>query len=83
LSADGSASASKIEKMAKKLKKISVFEKNSKAEVEKLNICACLSRLIKLDENKITWNILCWEFLSGHFTRTKKSFFKNRHSTFK
>jgi hypothetical protein len=37
-------------KMAKKLKKISILEIFSKVEVKKLNICACLSRLIKFDE---------------------------------
>jgi hypothetical protein len=38
--------------MAKKLKKISIFEIFSKVEVQKLNICAFLSRQIKLDEKK-------------------------------
>jgi hypothetical protein len=52
---DGRASASKIEKMAKK---ISILEIFSKVEVQKLNICACLLRPIKFDEKKITLDIL-------------------------
>jgi hypothetical protein len=35
--------------MAKKLKKNSILEIFSKVEVQKLNICACLLHLIKLD----------------------------------
>jgi hypothetical protein len=49
LSADGRASASKIGKMAKKLKKISILEIFSKVEGQNLKVCACLSRLIKPD----------------------------------
>jgi hypothetical protein len=52
MGADGCDSASKIKKMVKKLKKISIFEIFSKVEVQNLNICACLLRLIKLDEKK-------------------------------
>jgi hypothetical protein len=51
-----------IEKMAKKLKKISILEIFSKVEVQKINICACLLRLIKLDEKTITLIILWWKF---------------------
>jgi hypothetical protein len=65
-----------------------ILEIFSKVEVQKLNICACLSHLIKFDEKKITLDILCWEFWLGHLIEIdhfwiKKSFFKNRHSTFK
>jgi sulfur relay (sulfurtransferase) DsrF/TusC family protein len=52
--------------MAKKLKKKSIFEIFSKVEVQKLYICTCLLRLIKLDEKNIILEILSWEFLSGH-----------------
>jgi hypothetical protein len=47
-------------------KKISILEIFSKVEVQKFNICACLSRQIKFDEKKITLDILCCEFLPGH-----------------
>jgi hypothetical protein len=47
--------------------KMSVFLRFfSKVEVQKLNICACLSCLSKLDEKKFTLDLLCWEFLPGH-----------------
>jgi hypothetical protein len=39
-------------KNSKKTKKNSIFEIFSKVEVQKLNSCAFLSRLIKLDEKK-------------------------------
>jgi hypothetical protein len=85
---DGRASASKIEKIAKKLKKICILEIFSKVEVQMMNICACLSRLIEFDEKKKTLTVLCWEFWArtlikiDHFW-LKKKFYKNRHSTLK
>jgi hypothetical protein len=33
-----------------------------KVEVQKLNFCAYLSRLIKIDQKKITLDILWWKF---------------------
>jgi hypothetical protein len=44
-----------ISKNGQKTQKISIFEIFSKVEVQKLNISACLSRLIKLDEKKYFW----------------------------
>jgi hypothetical protein len=64
-------------KNGQKTQKKSVFwKKNSKVEVQKLNICACLSRLIKLDEKKIL-QIYC----GGKFdqdTRSKTTTFGQR-----
>jgi hypothetical protein len=44
--------------MAEKLKKISILVIFLKVEVQKLKICAFLSRLMKLDEKKKTLDIL-------------------------
>jgi hypothetical protein len=49
-------------------KKFSILEIFSKVEVQKLNICACLSRLIKLDEKKITLDT----YFGGIFYQDKK-----------
>jgi hypothetical protein len=49
-------------KWPKNSKRISIWDIISKVEAQKLNIYACLLRLIKLDEKKITLDILCWEF---------------------
>jgi hypothetical protein len=54
------ASASKVEKMPKQSKFFCVLEIFSKVEVQKLNVCACLTRLIKPDKKK-TLDILWWE----------------------
>jgi hypothetical protein len=43
LNADGRASASKVEKRQKKSKFFSILEIFSKIEVQKLNVCACLT----------------------------------------
>jgi hypothetical protein len=58
LSADGRASASKIKKRPKKSIFFSILEISSKFEVQKLNVCACLTRLIKPDKKIITYNTL-------------------------
>jgi hypothetical protein len=39
-------------KNGQKTKKICIFEIFAKVEVQKLNFCACLPRLIKLNEKK-------------------------------
>jgi hypothetical protein len=54
-SADGRTSASKVEKKAKKVKKISVLGISSKVKVQKLNVCA---RLIIPDKKKLILDIL-------------------------
>jgi hypothetical protein len=46
------ASASKVEKRPEKSTFFSISEIFSKVEVEKLNVCACLIRLIKPDNKK-------------------------------
>jgi hypothetical protein len=51
------------------LKKIQYFGDFSKVKLQKLDICACLSRLIKLDEKKITLDILCWYFRPGNLIK--------------
>jgi hypothetical protein len=56
--AGGRASAPKVEKKAKQVKKISNLVSFSKVEIQKLNVCACLTRLIKTDTKKIFLNIL-------------------------
>jgi hypothetical protein len=55
--------------MAKKQKKNSIFEIFSKFEVQKMNMCACLSRLTMFDEKIIILGILCWKFLPGHLIK--------------
>jgi hypothetical protein len=52
LSADGRASASKVEKRPKKLKFFSILEILSKVQIQKLNVYACLTRIIKPDKKK-------------------------------
>jgi hypothetical protein len=47
----------------KKAKKVDIFQYfgdffKSSSKVQKLNVCACLTRLIKSDKKKITLNIL-------------------------
>jgi hypothetical protein len=63
---DGRTLASKIGKKAKKLKKISILEIFSKVEVQKLNVCACLTRRIKPDKKKKYFGYT----LVGSLTRT-------------
>jgi hypothetical protein len=75
-------------KRPKKLKYFSILSIFSKVEVQKLNVYACLKRLIKPDTKKITSDLLWWEVLPGHLIKNDhfwlvKSFFKNWHSTFK
>jgi hypothetical protein len=48
-------------KRPKKSKIFSVGEFFSKVEVQKLNVCGYLTRLIKHDKKKITWDMLWWE----------------------
>jgi hypothetical protein len=55
---DGRASASKVEKKAKKGEIFQYFGDFSKVEVQKFNVCACLTRLIKPNKKKITLDIL-------------------------
>jgi hypothetical protein len=50
LTADGRASASKVEKRPKKSKFFSILVIFSKVEVQKLNVCACLTCLRKPDK---------------------------------
>jgi hypothetical protein len=50
--------------MAKKLKKISILEIFSKVEVQKLNVCACLTRSIKPKKNNLGYTLV------GSLTRT-------------
>jgi hypothetical protein len=55
------ASASNVEKRPKKSKIFTILDFFSKVEVHKLNICACLMRLIMPDEKKIFLDMLWWE----------------------
>jgi hypothetical protein len=52
---DGRASASKVDKKGKKVEIFQYFGDFSKIEVQKLNVCACLTRPIKLDKKKKLW----------------------------
>jgi hypothetical protein len=58
LSADGRASASKVEKRPKKSKFFSILEISSKVEVQKLNVCASLTRLIKPDKKIFGYTLM-------------------------
>jgi hypothetical protein len=53
LSADGRASASNVEKKANKVEIFQFLEIFSKVAVQKLNVCACLTPLIKPYKKKI------------------------------
>jgi hypothetical protein len=53
-------------KRPKKSKFFSILEISSKVEVQKLNVCACLTRLTKPDKKKITLEYT----LVGSLTRT-------------
>jgi hypothetical protein len=58
LSADGRASASNVEKRPIKSKFFSILKIFPKVEIQKLNVCACLTRLVKPVKKKITLDIL-------------------------
>jgi hypothetical protein len=57
LSADGCALASKVFK-GRKAKKVEIFQYFGFYFFQKLNVCACLTCLIKPDKKKITLDIL-------------------------